>query len=198
MPSMLEIMQEERPEGGFVFNKSYTDGVNRKFRETMVDDYYATYDGKVAKINFDDKREPTKFFIVKPEVDKYGTVRVSDSNKRHYPLSRLVYSAWCEDEVDTDKCIIHLDTDQSNNSMDNLKQVTKEENIEFQRSNGVYAKNSTKPIKVLNTNTGEVTDYPSVGSFLVDINAPEYIISRTDTNSLKKLSKFKHLEIIKE
>ena len=56
MPSMLEIMQEERPEGGFVFNKSYTDGVNRKFRETMVDDYYATYDGKVAKINFDDKR----------------------------------------------------------------------------------------------------------------------------------------------
>lgn len=199
MSSINDIIGESRPTDFFNFTKSYTDGVGREFRETVVDDYYSSSSGEIAKIVFDEgTRIPNRFSIIKPEVDKYGAVRVSDSQKKHYPVSRLVYSAWGDQPLDTSCCIAHLDLDSRNNSIDNLLQLTKDDNIKFQRDNGVYAKNSTKSIKVRNNTTGEITPYNSVKEFLIDIQAPDYIVRRTDISSLKKLSKFKHLDVLKE
>ena len=101
-------------------------------------------------------------------------------------------------KINQDCHIAHKDLNPQNNHIDNLLQLSKEENINFQRDNGVYAKNSTKQCKVLNKTTGLIIEYDSIKSFLIDINAPEYIIRRVDTASLSKLSKFKHLEIIKD
>lgn len=198
MANILDIINEERPEDIFKLTKSYTDGVNREFRETLVEDYYASADGQIAKIMFDEgTRTPNRFSIIKAETDKYGSARISDSQKKHYPLSRLVYSAWSNEKVDPSCYIAHKDLDAQNNSIDNLLQLSKEENINFQRDNGVYAKNSTKSCRVQNESTGEITEYSSVKEFLIDIQAPEYIIKRIDTSSLLKLSKFRHLKILK-
>ena len=199
MSTLLEITQEQHPEDVFKLTKSYKDGVGREFRETLVEDYYSTKDGQIAKILFDDgSRTPNRFSIVKPETDRYGSTRISDAQKKHYPLSRLVYSAWSPNKINQDFHIAHKDLNPQNNHIDNLLQLSKEENINFQRDNGVYAKNSTKQCKVLNKTTGLIIEYDSIKSFLIDINAPEYIIRRVDTASLSKLSKFKHLEIIKD
>ena len=199
MSSINDIIGEPKPTNFFNFTKSYTDGAGREFKETIVDDYYSSSSGEIAKIVFDEgTRIPNRFSIIKPEIDKYGAVRISDSQKKHYPVSRLVYSAWGDQPLDMSCCIAHLDLDSKNNSIDNLLQLTKNDNIKFQRDNGVYAKNSTKSIKVRNNTTGKITLYDSVKAFLIDIQAPEYVIRRTDMSSLKKLSKFKHLEILKE
>jgi len=199
MSCINDILGEPTPTEIYDFTKSYTDGTGREFRETIVDDYYSSKNGEIAKIIFDENtRSPNRFSIIKPEIDKYGAVRISDAQKRHYPVSRLVYSAWGNQPLDTNCCIAHLDLDSRNNSIDNLLQLTKDDNIKFQRDNGVYAKNSTKSIKVRNNTTGEITAYDSVKEFLIDVQAPEYVIRRTDISSLKKLSKFRHLEILKE
>jgi len=193
-----DILHEEN-KPFFKLTKTYTDGVNREFRETIVEDYYTTRDGQVARILFDQNTNyPNRFSIVKEEVDKYGAVRISDVQKRHYPLSRLVYSAWGNEPLKQDYQIAHRDLDAKNNSIDNLIQLSKEDNIQFQKDNGVYSKNSTKQCRVLNKSTGEVVTYNSVKEFLMDAGAPEYIVKRIDTTSLFKLSKFKHLEILKD
>ena len=194
-----DIIKEERPKDFFKFSKGYTDGAGRYFKETLLPDYYATRDGQVARIIFDEgTMVPNKFSIIKEEIDKYGAVRISDSSKKHYPLSRMVYSAYGPEPLNPTYQIAHKDLDSKNNSADNLIQFSKEDNIQFQKDNGVYGKNSTKACKVLNKSTGEILEYDSVKDFLIDVGAPEYIVKRIDTSSLLKLNKFKHLEMIRD
>ena len=197
--SLRDIIKEEKPKDFFRFAKEYTDGTGRIFKETLLQDYYATKDGQVARIIFDENTMvPNKFSVVREEVDKYGAVRISDSSKKHYPLSRMIYSAWGPEPLNSNFQIAHKDLDSKNNAVDNLVQLSKEDLIQFQKDNGVYGKNSTKACKILNKSTGEILEYDSVKDFLIDVGAPEYIIKRIDTSSLLKLSKFKHLEVVKD
>lgn len=165
------------------------------YRQTFNEEYFVTKTGKVAKIIFENN-ELKKFFRMRGEKVRSGHLRVQ-IGKLHYPIHRLVYAAWGEEELRSDLVIDHIDADPTNNNIENLRQVTQKENIRNAISHGNFGQNRCCKIKVFNKETEETKIYESIKSFLIDIDAPEYIIRHNSLTGLEKRTEYKKYHVVK-
>lgn len=98
--------------------------------------YLISSDGKVVKKINDNHPERKQIQRIKPEVDKDGYLRVQ-LNRRHYLVHRLVYSTFCGRLIEG-LVVCHMDGSKTNNSKDNLRQLTQKENISHKRLHGTW------------------------------------------------------------
>ena len=126
-----------------------------------------------------------KFLSMKQECTKDGYNRI-EINHKHYFVHRLVFQTWSCEELNNKMVIDHIDSNPSNNNINNLRQVDQKTNIENAINHGNFGHNHNTKIEVLNNETNEIKTYDCIKDFLIDINAPDYIIKHGGLSSLKK------------
>lgn len=162
------------------------------FRSTYLQNYYASINGDILQVYYDiNNATIKKLFLMKHEICANGYHRVQGPNhKGHHLVHRLVYSAWGCEKLSPYLVIDHIDADPSNNSIYNLRQVTQKENINNAIMHGNYGNGRYKKIRVYNTETKIYKDYESVKDFLIDIEAPDYLIKHNALSGIRKRSEY--------
>lgn len=172
--------------------------VFRHYKQT----YYVTNNGKVANIITDEEGYVINFRLMKLETSSFGHKRVElHINKEpiKFSIHRMVYEVWIGELIDG-MVIEHLDGNPSNNNINNLKQSTQKENIETAIKQNMFNQrwsNNTHIIvydKLNNTTKG----YECIRDFLVDIDAPPYIIKHGSLASLNKRKEYKNRFVIEK
>lgn len=166
------------------------------FKETLYPSYFVSKDGKVAIITFENNFIK-KFFLLRQQKCKNGYKRVEIQNKNgnekgHALVHRLVFSAWGNEPLDPLKVIDHIDANPSNNTIENLRQVSQQQNITASVTQGNFGKGHWKKIAVKDLFTNTVTIYDSVTEFLKAIDAPTYMRKNNSLACLQKRSEYKH------
>ena len=159
------------------------------YRETIFNGFFVTANGDVAKIKFDKNNKLKSFFLMRQETAKSGHHRV-EINKKHYFVHRLVYQTWNCEELKNDMVIDHIDANPANNSITNLRQVTQKANIENAIGHGNFGHNHNTIIEVYDKETNRIKQYNSIKEFLIDINAPDYMIKHGGLSGLKKKKEY--------
>lgn len=153
--------------------------------------YFVTSDGIVAMIQFDENGELKKYFRVRSEIGENGYVRVKLHHRKFHLVHRIVYSCLSGESLDPRKVIDHKDSNPRNNSIDNLQQVSQQENIALSVIRGNHVRCGNKKIRVIDKINKTETEYDAVADFLIAINAPKYMI---DHGGLSMLNKRKDLK----
>lgn len=83
-----------------------------------------------------------------------------DNKPRKFLVSRLIAATFCENNLNTELTVNHIDGNPHNNNANNLEWVTRAENVKLGFKNGQYSK-SCKPIKILSAN-GIVLEFMSM------------------------------------
>lgn len=154
------------------------------YKQTRFQGYYITIDGEIAQIKFDNEKLKS-FFLMRTEKTKSGHLRVEINNK-HYLIHRLVYETWSDDCLNNTLVIDHIDANPQNNHINNLRQVTQKINIKNGLGHGNFGHNHNTKIEVTNLKTNEIKLYDCIKDFLIDINAPEYMIKHGTVKDLRK------------
>lgn len=162
---------------------------NIVYKQTIFQGYYITNNGEIAQISFTESGKLKSFFLMRQEKTKAGYLRVQIGNK-HYLIHRLVYQTWSENKLDNYLVIDHIDSNPQNNNITNLRQVSQKENVENARQHGNFGHSHDTKISVYNSETDETKEYLSVKDFLIDINAPEYILKHGGLSGLKKRKEY--------
>lgn len=157
--------------------------------------YWVTNCGKVAAINFDEDGDVKSFKKLKHQVSNIGYMRVelsSHSVKKKVSVHRLVYSVWGGELIEG-MVIEHLDGDKSNNHISNLKQSTQSENIKTAFKHGTFhqAFHNKTNLVVFDKQTGITKGYEGIRDFLIDIEAPDYMIKHGGLDALLKRKDYK-------
>lgn len=173
--------------GGYSLKREFCIGYDI-WRETDYPGYFCTYDGKIAQMEFTEYGELKKFLLMKLEQTDNGYQRVEiyfkDNRRRHISVHHIVYSTWVG-FIQEGTVIDHRDCNPMNNNADNLQQITQAENIQRAVDLGRFGNHKQK-ILVLDKFSGQNYIYNSVKDFLIDIEAPEYMIIHGGLSSLNK------------
>jgi hypothetical protein len=174
----------------YIVRRQFT--INGKiFRSTYLDNYYASMDGQIVQAYYDDDNITIKkIFLMKQELLPGGYRRIQGPDKIHHSVHRLVYSAWGEEPLSQGLVIDHIDANPSNNHISNLRQVTQKENIHNAILNGNFIGGNPKRIRIYDSETGIYKIYDSIKDFLIDIEAPEYMIKHNAISSIRKRSEY--------
>ncbi|MGL4449867.1 MAG: HNH endonuclease signature motif containing protein [Sarcina sp.] len=167
--------------------------MNLEFKYTGIRNYWISENGDI--LNKDNGK------TLKPMITKDGYSRIELKIEKGVPkkfyIHRLVYQSFIG-ELDSGLVIDHIDGDRSNNNYRNLRQVTQKKNIENALINGDFGQNNNKTIRVLNTETNTIKDYKSVKMFLIEIEAPKYIISNGAFSQIRKLKRYDKYQLVKQ
>lgn len=169
---------------------------NIRYKETSYKGYFISMDGDVAQIKFRDNGKVKSYFLMNQEITSDGYARI-EIDHHHKLVHRLVYETWSDDELDPNLVIDHIDANPSNNNIFNLRQVPQKENINNAILHGNFGHNHNTKIKVYDDVTNETKVYDSVKSFLIDINAPRYIIDHGGLSGLNKRVEYKRYHVYK-
>lgn len=167
------------------------------YRESYVKNIYASSDGKVAKVIFNNHGIESKR-ILPQETTNSGHKRVYGNRfYNHLLVHRLVYDCWSGEELDNNLVVHHVDANPSNNDISNLRQITQKENIQHAIEIGNFCKAHNKKITVFDSETNTSKNYDSVHDFLIDIGAPEYMIENGSSANLRKRREYDRYTVIK-
>lgn len=165
------------------------------FRETIVQNYYVTRFGSVAKILFNEN-EICYFIRLKGDKTAFGHIRV-ELNRKKYSVHRLVFECWAEEDLDKNLVIDHIDANPANNNISNLRQVSQKENIQNAIQHGNFGMSNCRKLKVFDAVTNQEKNYNSIKEFLIDIGAPDYIIKHNSLSGLKKRKEYSRYHVTK-
>ena len=150
------------------------------------DDYEISTLGRIrSKRGVGGTNKKKNFQILKPWIApngyKYIYIRFNNTSKRYkVTIHSLVAKAFLPPPTVKSE-INHIDCDRTNNNVDNLEWVTSSENTEHAIRNGnlIPGGNKRKPIKSIDTLTGEIRYWKSVSE------AERFFNSRHITDVLK-------------
>lgn len=172
---------------------------NEIFRNTGIRNYWVSKTGVVANIELENN-EIIYFKKLKLEETKDKHLRVplkiEKGKEKKFFVHRLVYSTFVG-ELKEGYVIDHIDANPKNNNVENLRQVTQRKNVENAIYHGNFGHNRDTKIKVVNTETNEIEYYDSIKEFLIDIEAPTYMIKHGGLSILKKRKEYDKYKIYK-
>ena len=153
--------------------------------------YFVTNDGVVALIEFDDNDSLKRYFRMNQETSKFGYKRVKIHHNKNALVHRMVFECWGNEPIDPCKVIDHIDSDPSNNKIENLRQVSQKENIMFAKEHGNFGRSNCRKISVYDSVKNTTTEYDSVKDFYRAINAPRYMIKHGSITTIDKRTEYK-------
>ena len=174
---------------------------NIEFRH-YIEDYWVDNRGNLARIEFNKECEVCLFKIMKQHTSHYGhkrvEIKVNKKPKKMF-IHRIVYQVWVGELIDG-MVIEHLDANPSNNHVSNLKQSTQKENVHTAIKQNRFNKlgHNRKPIIVYDNITKMSKEYESFKGFLIDINAPKYMIEHGGMYNLNKRKEYRERYIIEK
>lgn len=166
--------------------------INNKIYRRYIDRYYISNDGVMVSVEFDKNNNIKLLRTMKADTSNYGHKRIEikiNTKAVKVLVHRAVYKAWVGELIDG-MVIEHLDGNPSNNSYTNLKQSTQKENIHTAIQQGNFHNNNTNII-VYDKYTNGLKEYECIKDFLIDINAPKYMIEHGGLSMLNKRSEYK-------
>ena len=174
---------------------------NTEFRH-YIEDYWIDDTGNLSKIKFNEENEVCFFKTMKQHTCHYGHKRVEikvNKNQKKMFIHRIVYEVWVGELIDG-MVIEHLDANPANNHVSNLKQSTQRENIYTSIRQNRFNKlgHNRKPIVVYDNITKLSKEYTSFKEFLIDINAPEYMVKHGGMSTLNKRKEYRERYVIEE
>ena len=167
-----------------------------------IEDYWIDNAGNLAKIKLNKENEVYFFKMMKQHTCHYGhkrvEIRINKKPKKMF-IHRIVYEVWIGELIDG-MVIEHLDANPSNNHVSNLKQSTQKENVHTAIKQNRFNKlgHNRKPIIVYDNVTKLSKEYVSFKEFLIDINAPEYMIKQGSMYSFNKRKEYRERYIIEK
>lgn len=136
---------------------------NELFKKTAISTYYVSTKGRVANISFDNLNNITNFKIIKQEVSSAGYCRVPLKVKpgveKKFLVHRLVYETFVETLYDN--VIDHIDSNKTNNDINNLRSCTQKDNIAFAIEKGNF-KGNKKFVIIKEKSTGNILKFNSL------------------------------------
>ena len=172
------------------------------YRSSYVENIYVSETGDAIRVNYyEDNRTIKDIFRPKQEhcnggYRRIGYIKTSKTDKRHLLIHRLVYSAWGSEPLSPYLVIDHIDANPSNNNISNLRQVTQKENIRNAVLHGNFGRSAMKKVRVYDTITNTFKDYNSVRDFLVDIEAPDYMVRHNSLSTIRKRREYDRYQYI--
>ncbi len=130
------------------------------------DNYYVSKCGIVISVLFDKDNFPKKITRMNHDISNLGYSRVplkQDAIEKKHLVHRLVYSSWVG--FKNKNCIIdHIDSNPRNNNLDNLRECTQKENINFSMisENGKFGANNSRWIIVKELETNKTLEFSSL------------------------------------
>ena len=152
--------------------------------------YFVSNDGIVALIEFDDDGSLKRYFRMNQDTSKFGYKRIKLHSKTVL-IHRMVFECWGNEKLNPTMVIDHIDSNPSNNHIENLRQVTQKENISFCKEHGNFGKSNCRKISVYDSLTGETKTYNSVRDFYRAINAPNYMVKQGSITTIDKRTEYK-------
>ena len=133
------------------------------FKKTKINNYYASENGKVANIRFvDDELE--YFKNIKHDISSSGYCRVplktEKGVEKKFLVHRLIYETFIGD-IPEGYVIDHIDSDSTNNSINNLRVCTQKDNINYAIDKGDFLGNS-KFIYIKELETNNILEFKSL------------------------------------
>lgn len=142
---------------------------NIEFKATKYKNYFVSKCGKILSIN---NGSP---IIMNHDLGWCGHHRVPlkiDKKEKKILVHRMVYETWKEDILEGN-VIDHIDANPHNNNLDNLRQCTQKENINYAIDNGNFGKNGSKMVIVKRKSDNEILTFECVADLADFLGRPQ-------------------------
>lgn len=140
---------------------------NELFKETNISTYFASNNGRIAKIAFNEDNDIISFKIIKQEISSSGYCRaplkIEKGVEKKFLVHRLIFETFNGPLYDN--VIDHIDSNKQNNKLNNLRSCSQKDNIAFAIENNNF-KGNRKFIIIKEKDTGEIHYFDS----LMDMN----------------------------
>ena len=142
---------------------------NEDYKSTKYDGYYVSINGKVLSTRSGKK------IIMKHCINWCGHHSVPIKvNKKEIGVfvHRLVYETWKE-PILNGNVIDHIDANTHNNNLNNLRQCTQKQNIQYAIENGNFGSNGKRNVIIKRKFDGKILEFESLKELAEYIGKPQ-------------------------